>query len=226
MKSASEFDQFSANYEDLHNGNVSITGETGEYFAAYKARYIASLVVNSPDCKILDYGCGVGLLSKQLKVHLPHARIDGYDVSRESLDRIDPEIKLQGTFTCRAGDLNRSYDVVVLANVLHHVEPGHRQGTISEAGNLAGRNGRLVVFEHNPINPLTRWAVERCPFDEHAILLRPRETMQYFTRAEWHHVSRRYIVFFPRALKWLRPAEAFLGWCPMGAQYVMCGARG
>jgi ubiquinone/menaquinone biosynthesis C-methylase UbiE len=226
MNSAGEFDRFSEKYEELHNKNVSITGETGEYFAAYKARYIAAMIVPRPGCKILDYGCGVGLLSKQLKEQLPHARVDGYDVSQGSLDRINPELKLQGTFTCRPRELvERSYDVVVLANVLHHVKPQDRQDIISEAGGKLGRSGKLAVFEHNPANPLTRWAVEHCPFDENAILLPPRETMGYFTRGGFQQVCLRYIVFFPRTLKWLRPAERALGWCPIGAQYVVSGVQ-
>lgn len=225
MNSASEFDQFSGNYKDLHDASVSITGETGEYFAAYKAKYIASLIVPGRGCKILDYGCGVGLLSGQLKKHLPDARIDGYDVSQGCLDQISPELRLQGTFSSKTRDLDRSYDIVVVANVLHHIKPEDRQDAVSEAGGMSEPSGRLVVFEHNPANPLTRWAVEHCPFDENAILLWPREAMEYFRRAGLDEVSRRYIVFFPRALKRLRSVETSLGWCPLGAQYVVSGTR-
>src|ERR1039458_5015231 len=151
MNSPSEFDQFSGNYKDLHDASVSITGETGEYFAAYKAKYIASLIVPGPGCKILDYGCGVGLLSEQLKKQLPDARIDGYDVSRGCLERISPELRLQGTFTSKTRDLDRSYDIVVIANVLHHIKPEDRQDAVSEAGGMSEPSGRLVVFENNPV---------------------------------------------------------------------------
>jgi hypothetical protein len=156
---------------------------------------------------------------------LSYARIDGYDVSQECLGRISPELRRQGTFTSKTRDLDRSYDIVVIANVLHHIKPEDRQDVVSEAVGMSERRGRLVVFEHNPANPLTRWAVEHCPFDENAILLSPREAMEYLKRAGLEQANRRYIVFFPRALKWLRHVEKSLGWCPMGAQYVVSGTR-
>lgn len=220
----SEFDQFSDNYHALLNASVSITGEAGEYFAAYKAKFVAAKIVPKPDCRILDYGCGVGLVSGQLKKFLPQARIDGYDVSQLSLDRIDPALKALGTFACNTRDLGGAYDVVVLANVLHHIEPPDRQRTISEAAGLLRQNGKLVIFEHNPANPLTRCAVDRCPFDENAILLPPRETREYLVCSGLRQILLNYIVFFPRALKWLRPLEGRLGWCPLGAQYAMVGS--
>jgi 2-polyprenyl-3-methyl-5-hydroxy-6-metoxy-1,4-benzoquinol methylase len=221
----SEFDQFSEGYRELLDRNVSITGEKSEYFASYKGRFIADKVAPKPDCRILDYGCGIGLVCGQMKQHLPRARIDGYDVSRASLDHIDSTLRKQGTFTSETGDLGRDYDVVILANVLHHVRIEARQETVSRAAEFLGMNGKLVIFEHNPANPLTRRAVASCPFDEDAILLPPRETLRYFSRNEFRKIRLEYIVFFPRFLGWLRPLEPFLHWCPMGAQYVVTGSQ-
>lgn len=221
----SEFDEFSESYQELLDASVRITGETGEYFAAYKAKFIATKVAPKPDCKILDYGCGVGLVCGQLKQYLPHARVDGYDVSPASLDRIDPALRARGSFACKAGDLSGPYDVVILANVLHHIQPSARQSTIAAAAGLLGPGGKLVVFEHNPANFLTRRAVARCLFDENAILLPARESLTYVARAGLRRVGLDYIVFFPRVLRWLRPLEALLRWCPWGAQYAIVGSE-
>jgi 2-polyprenyl-3-methyl-5-hydroxy-6-metoxy-1,4-benzoquinol methylase len=219
-----EFDQFSESYRSLLNQSIRLTGETGEYFAAYKAWFVAAKVAPKPNCKILDYGCGIGLVCCQMKQQLPQARIDGYDVSDASLGQIDPALRAQGTFTSEMRDLGRDYDVAILANVLHHVRPEDRQDTISQVAGLLGVDGRLVIFEHNPANPLTRRAVANCPFDEDAILLPPRETLGYFSSGKFHKVRLEYIVFFPRALKWFRALEPFLGWCPLGAQYAVVGS--
>ena len=221
----SEFDRYSSNYQELLDKSVRITGESGEYFAAYKARFVASRVAPRPDCRILDYGCGMGLVTGQLKKTLPRARVDGYDVSRESLERMDAGLRSQGKFVTSTNELQENYDVVMMANVLHHIEPEKRQPAIAEAAGLLAPGGKLVIFEHNPANPLTRRAVAACPFDEHAILLPPRETMSYLRQCGFEEITLDYIVFFPRVLSWLRPMEGALGRCPLGAQYAAWASR-
>ena len=221
----SEFDQFSEDYREIIDQNIRITGERGDYFAAYKARFLAKKDFPKTDCRILDYGCGIGLVSGQIKQLLPNTRIDGYDVSKGSLDQIDSALRSQGIFTSETAELGADYNVVIMANVLHHIQPGSRQNTISRVAGLLGVNGILVIFEHNPANPLTRRAVASCPFDEDAILLPPRETLGYVSQTGFRNIRREYIVFFPHLLRWVRPLEKYLGWCPLGAQYVVTGTK-
>jgi 2-polyprenyl-3-methyl-5-hydroxy-6-metoxy-1,4-benzoquinol methylase len=219
-----EFDTVAVNYRELVDHNVRVTGESSDYFAAYKAEYVARKVAPGAGGKLLDYGCGVGLLSKHLKNRLGETRIDGFDVSRDSLSRVDESLLRQGTFSTDPTELGHDYEVVVLCNVLHHVKPDGRQDVIREAASRLAAGGKLVVFEHNPINPVTRWAVSQCSFDEDAILLPSGETQTYFRRSELRLLWREYIVFFPRWLAWLRPTEPSLHWCPLGAQYVVVGS--
>lgn len=221
-----EFDQYSRKYQELLDKSVRIAGETGEYFAAYKATFIAEHVAPRADCRILDYGCGTGLVTLQLKKTLPKACVDGYDVSRESLAEVDPAVRSRGTFVTRISELRGNYDVVMMANVLHHIEPQERQQVVAEAAGLLAAGGAMIVFEHNPANPLTRRAVAACPFDENAVLLPPRETTGYLKRCGLEQIELNYIVFFPRALSVLRPMEGALGWCPLGAQYAARASRG
>jgi 2-polyprenyl-3-methyl-5-hydroxy-6-metoxy-1,4-benzoquinol methylase len=210
-----EFDAVAANYQELVDHNVRVTGESSDYFAAYKAEYVARKVAPRAGGKLLDYGCGVGLLSRHLKSRLSEMRIDGFDVSRNSVERVDETLRSQGTFSSNLNELGCVYDVVVLCNVLHHVKPSDRRELIREAASRLADDGKLVIFEHNPINPLTRWAVSQCSFDEDAILLSSGETQGYVQHAELRLLWRDYVVFFPR---WLR-------WCPLGAQYVVVGSR-
>lgn len=220
-----QFDRFAKNYRELHNANIALSGESGEYFAAYKANFIAAELAGRVHPKILDYGCGIGLVGTQLKERLPLSRIDGFDVSRDSLNQIDPALRMQGIFTSKRSELDKDYDAVVLANVLHHVDPKERQRTVSETFRLVTPGGKLMLFEHNPANPLTRRAVGQCPFDENVQLVWPRESMAYISGSGQRLVSLKYIVFFPHFLRWLRPVEPALGWFPAGAQYVAIGSR-
>jgi len=219
------FDTFAANYQELVTENIRITGETSDYFAAYKAKYIARKIALRQGSRILDYGCGVGLLAEHLMKVLPGGQVDGFDVSQESIGRVSEHLRVQGTFTTNLDALDRTYELIVLSNVLHHVTPADRQDLICKVGSRLALGGKLVIFEHNPINPLTRWAVSQCPFDEDAVLLPVGETREYFRRRELQMLWRDYIVFFPRWVKWFRPFEPFLQWCPVGAQYAVVAHR-
>jgi SAM-dependent methyltransferase len=218
------FDRFATTYESVHARNVRITGESSDYFAAYKASYIARKLART-SCQVLDYGCGIGLLARHLMGQIRAKQIDGFDPSVASLDRVDKALLSQGVFTSDPAKLRSDYEVIVLANVLHHVKPADRQDLICRLAARLACDGKLFIFEHNPANPLTCWAVGRCPFDEDAILLPPAEAAGYFLSGELHLAERDYIVFFPRWLAALRPFEASLRWCPLGAQYVLVAVK-
>jgi len=219
------FDAFASNYHQLVTENVRISGESSDYFAAYKADYIARRVAPAAGERLLDYGCGVGLICGHLKRRLPKVQIHGFDISQESVARVDRSLQSQGIFTSNLKELGRAYDFIVISNVLHHVEPTERAELIEEACSLLANSGKLVVFEHNPINPLTRWAVSQCAFDDGVVLLPSRESLFYVRRVGFRVLWRDYIVFFPRWLAWLRPLEPVLQWCPLGAQYAVVVER-
>jgi SAM-dependent methyltransferase len=220
-----EFDRFADEYENIIDRSVGVSGEDSAYFAQYKALYLRRLLTPALTGKVLDFGCGVGMLCRFLRQHLPATRIDGFDVSNESIRKVDPALAAQGTFTSSPSQLAQDYCLIVIANVLHHIPPGQRQNLIEDlAGRLAQR-GILAVFEHNPSNPITRWVVERCPFDGDAILLPPTETGSYLAQAKLHLKRRDYIVFMPSILAWLRPLEPRLGWLPIGAQYAILAEK-
>lgn len=228
MKTSDEpkqFDRYADDYKALLDRSVSIVGEGGEYFAKVKASYMASVLGPWFRGRVLDYGCGVGLLSRALFEQFPGAHIDGFDPSPASIEAVAEEIKRAGTFTCDRDELLVGYDAIVLANVLHHVPPADRQSTIEFCARLLSASGRLFIFEHNPLNPVTRMAVDRCPFDEDAILLRSGESRALLERSGLRAVARDYIVFFPKFLKSLRPLERFVKWFPLGAQHVTNGVK-
>lgn len=223
--SSAEFDRFSDDYQRMLDQTVRITGEKGDYFAELKARYLVALQGSTFAGTVLEFGCGVGLLSQHLLRHFPACRLHGFDVSRSSLDMIPLAISARARFTAIENELSSDYDLIVTANVMHHIPPPERQDALGRMQKRLAKGGRLVVFEHNPLNPLTRIAVKQCPFDEGVSLLWPGELLNYFKGAGLSLEKRDYITFFPRALAWLRPFESGLAWCPLGAQYVMVGRQ-
>ena len=221
-----DFDQYAENYGRLMDQCAALSGEMSQYFADYKARYVAAaLEPTRQRQKILDFGCGVGMLSAALKKHLPAVTQHGYDISPASIDQVDASLAQDGRFTSDLARLDNDYDAIVVAAVLHHVAINQRTDILRELAQRLTGNGKLFVFEHNPLNPVTRWVVRQCPFDHDAILLMPGEAIARLHDAGLRYRRCDYIVFFPKLLSSCRPLERFLGWCPLGAQYVITAAK-
>lgn len=223
MAPPAEFDRFARDYARLHAASIAAGGEEPAYYAEYKLRRIERLVGERFGEPILDYGCGVGSLLALLACRFPH--VEGFDPSRESL-----ALARERAPGCRlhedAGALPQgTFGLVVLACVLHHVPPADRTVVLARIRGLLRPGGRVIVFEHNPANPLTRRAVAACPFDQGVELLWPRETRRRLHQAGFGGVRCEHIVFFPRPLARLRVLEPSLRRIPLGAQYEVVAAR-
>ncbi|HEX4400976.1 MAG TPA: class I SAM-dependent methyltransferase [Galbitalea sp.] len=217
-----KFDEVASQYDDIHAKGMSPSGEPSGYFAQYKIDRLKRLSVTA-DASVLDFGCGVGNVTELLAENF--SSVVGYDPSAGSLEVARK--RLPGlTFYSDENLLPRAeFDVVVLAGVMHHVSPDQRHAVITRASDTLKAGGRLVVFEHNPYNPVTRRVVDNCPFDEDAILLPPREVRSVLTAAGLDDVKQAFIVFFPHALAFLRKLEPAIGFFPLGAQTMTVGVR-
>jgi trans-aconitate methyltransferase len=165
------------------------------------------------------------LLSGYLKRRMPSIQLDGFDPSEDSIGRVDPSLRACGRFVSDLDQLHRLYDLIVIANVMHHIQPQQREATIEQMASRLKPSGKLAIFEHNPANPVTRWIVSHCPFDDDAILLPSAESASYLRKAQLRLVQQDYIMFLPRALALFRPLEPAFRWLPLGAQYVLIGEK-
>ena len=86
--------------------------------------------------------------------------------------------------------------------------------------------GWIFIFEHNPYNPLTRLAVNRCPFDKDAVLLTAKKTERLLssTGTELKFQSD-YIFFTPFKHPWFQKIDSFLRKLPLGGQYCTYGQK-
>jgi SAM-dependent methyltransferase len=217
-----KFDDYSTRYEELHAASIAASGESTEYFARYKVQCLlrASVPAAQP---ILDYGCGIGNLTTLLTEQF--SDVHGYDPSAESI-RLARQRAPGAKWYEQERDLpDEHFATAVLSGVLHHVVPAERNQLLVRLRPKLKEGGRLFVFEHNPLNPLTRRAVAQCEFDDDAILLWPWEIVAELRNAGFSGVALDYIVFFPRQLSRLRPLEPRLAWLPLGAQTLVCGTR-
>jgi len=223
------FDHYARRYDDLHKEAVRGSGEEPEYFAAYKISYMADRLgdeVAARPLALLDFGCGIGNSIPHLARHFPNASIHGLDVSGESVgiaQAANPgaSFGLIGETALPLSDA--SMDIALAACVYHHIAPAERLRWTTELRRVLKPGGQLFIFEHNPLNPLTRKVVRECPFDDDAILLPRRESLDLLRDGGFTGGTVDYIVFFPKMLSALRPIEKLLGKVPLGAQYVAHG---
>ena len=224
-----EFDRHAHHYRELHARNITLSGEQPEYFSNYKMRDFAALVRTSnlpENGRFLDFGSGIGNSVVPLQQHLPEARLTCADTSAESLEigrathgRAVDHVLISAT---RLPMADASFDGAFACCVFHHIPATDQPALLLELRRVLKPGGILMIYEHNPLNPLTVRAVNSCPLDENAVLISATEMRQRCTTAGWREASHAYRVFFPATLRWLRGLEDHLRWLPLGAQYFVC----
>jgi SAM-dependent methyltransferase len=227
----SSFDEYQESYRDAVNASIGFTGKDVDFFAKLKAddlvEAIRRLHAGSVSARVLDVGCGAGLTDVHLVGRV--GELHGADVSQGLLDAAaaaNPQVSyhLLGGGALPFDD--GAFDVSFAICVLHHVEPGERSAFVREMGRVTRAGGLLAIYEHNPLNPLTRIAVSRCEFDQGVVLFGPGETRRLLAGAGASPVESRYIAFFPWRGRALRTIERGLSRLPFGGQFVVVGRVG
>lgn len=219
------FDRLAHDYNTVLNHQLTLSGEGWDYFADYKARYLQRFLTADFRGKILDFGCGVGNNTRCIKERLPKAMVHGFDLSVESVKAIPAPIRGEGKFVSDFSALDRDYDAVFVANVFHHVPPAERTEAAKRIAGLLKPGGRLILIEHNPLNPATQWSVRHSPIDVGVKLVGGMEARRLATEAGLKRTRFDYIVFFPKPLALFRSLEPALAWAPLGAQYALIATK-
>jgi ubiquinone/menaquinone biosynthesis C-methylase UbiE len=226
-----EFDRLADHYHNQHKENVLITGESPEYFAEYKVADLAEFVQTSkvPETKILDFGSGIGNSIPYFRKYFPAAEICCADVSARSLELAQGRFPGNEKYVLidkgRIPLEDASHDIVFSACVFHHIPHAEHYHWLMELQRVTRPGGLLVIYEHNPLNPLTVRAVNTCPLDVNARLIHGGVMRKRALDAGWDDAHIAYRLFFPSFLAVLRPIERHLGWLGLGAQYRLSACR-
>jgi SAM-dependent methyltransferase len=219
------FDEHAEIYEKTLEKDLEFFGEESGYFAEYKIRIIKKTLGSDAPLNILEYGCGIGMNIKFFSQQFPDAKITGCDISEKSLDvakkRNDPSVNF---FLINEENISKyinSFDLIFVSCVFHHIQPHLREQSMKNIFNLLKDNGSFYFFEHNPYNPVTRYIVNTCVWDTDAILLYPKESLNLINKSGFKLENKRYTLFFPAFLRFLRFMESFLFFLPLGGQYYI-----
>jgi SAM-dependent methyltransferase len=221
-----EFDKFADEYRSAHAQNIKISGEEPDYFARYKIEEVARRwkAMGRPDpAAVLDFGAGIGNSLPYLKAAFPETKLTGLDVSEKSLSvaaqrfpGIAELVRYDGGEPPLA---QASFDLIFSACVFHHIDAAEHVNLLASLKRLLKPGGVMAIFEHNPVNPVTRYIVATCPFDENAVLIPAADFVRSQRDAGFSKVRCAYTGFFPGSLKAFRPLERFMTALPIGAQY-------
>ena len=210
------FDDFSSSYENQILKSFGNIDSNVSYYHSGKAKIAKRELTFNPD-KILDFGCGIGSMLKFLKENFNYSKFYAYDESSKSLEHVK---KKYPDVNCMY-NLNtiEKFDLIILSNVIHHVKSGERNNLFKKIYNLLDDNGSLLIYEHNPYNPLTLKVVANCEFDIDAELINKKNLIKLCNENNFKLQKSGYIHFIPSKLKFFFNLERYLKWLFLGAQY-------
>lgn len=226
-----EFDAYSDSYTQAIRDATAFVGQQPEGFTRRKTDALIDLVRRRlgelHKTRVLDVGCGPGETDRVLGDRF--LELHGVDVSSEMVARA-METNPWATYASYAEASQLPYDegdfdLAFAICVFHHVAPAGRAHLMREMVRVTRPGGLVVIFEHNPLNPLTRKVVRNCVFDKDAILLGRREVSGLFRETDLDPVESRYILFVPSESPRTRAVERSLAWLPLGAQYYAAARK-
>jgi SAM-dependent methyltransferase len=228
VSSIGDFDHHADTYRDDVEDAISWSGKDVDYFAKGKADLLVALAqrrLGDPaKLRALDVGCGVGVTDRFLAGRF--GELHGVDIAADAVEKAresNPDVHYEAYDGGALPFPDDALDIAFTICVVHHVPPPDWPLFASEMTRVVRPGGLVAVFEHNPLNPLTRVSVSRCPFDEDVTLLRAGTTARLMTEAGLQPVERRFFYFLPvRDVATSRIERALRG-VPLGAQYFVAG---
>jgi ubiquinone/menaquinone biosynthesis C-methylase UbiE len=220
-----EFDEYIANYRTNCDQYLGLSGETSVFFAKYKAGKLAAWLKDQMHLapEILDFGCGDGMMTHFVQQEFPQAKVYGIDPSPKSIEEAKTHYE-KIRFSTHSEEQKQlpfrddSFDLIFSAGVFHHIPFTDHPIYIQELFRLLKPNGYLVLFELNPLNPLTVLTFKRNPIDRYATLMQPRYTLRLVK--QYGKTTTKYYCFYPKCLGWLRITEPYMTKIPFGALYA------
>jgi SAM-dependent methyltransferase len=223
-----DFNTYKNTYTQTIEKSLRFSGKEHDFFTQVKASSLQNIIgqflPNIKNISLLDIGCGHGFIHKHLKNKDLH--ITGVEIADEVLKlahQLNPEV----SYFPYDGNIlpfsSQQFDVAITICVMHHVNPLQWQNFLSEMKRVVKKEGIVVIFEHNPYNPVTRHIVAKNILDNDAVLLSSFKLKNMMRRSGLNHVHSRNILFTPFANKFFRWLDRKLGRFPFGAQYYAVG---
>ncbi|HEY5038639.1 MAG TPA: class I SAM-dependent methyltransferase [bacterium] len=225
-----DFEKHKDQYQKEVQDSISFIGQDLDFFTEVKAGHLVKLArryLGDPTfLKILDVGCGIGITDRYLVGQF--GKVYGVEIAKglaRKAAKLNPKARYRSYDGENLPFPNDSMDVTFAICVLHHVPPTHFNAFVKEMARVTRKGGLVILFEHNPLNPLTLLAVNHCDLDDEAILIRRWKTGRLIDRRCSEILEKKYILFTPFRGSFFTLLDRLLGWLPLGAQYYVAGKK-
>jgi len=224
------FNGYKDTYKLKVDRSISFAGQGLDFYTKAKAGHLIRLAERYfgklDRLRVLDVGCGVGETDYFLASRF--AELHGVDIAEGVLSKA-VERNPSGRYHLYDGYSlpfkDQTFDLTFAICVMHHVPPANWKDFVFQMQRVTKKDGLIAIFEHNPFNPLTQLAVDRCEFDVGANLLKMREVKELLCSNGLNIVDKRYILFFPWQGAIFAKVEDRLKRLPLGAQFYIAGQK-
>lgn len=224
-----EFDKIAGNYDRELNKALSLTGESKDYFAEGRMRWMRRKFAKArfQPGAVLDFGCGTGNSTPYFFDVLGAGELTGVDPSEESLAVARSNHAGAPATYCSAANFSSpgSMDLAFCNGVFHHIPPAERPAAARFVFDALRPGGLFAFWENNAWNPGTRLIMSRTSFDRDAILVFPHGARCLLRQSGFEILGTDYLFVFPAPLAALRPVERWISKLPLGGQYLVLARK-
>ena len=136
----------------------------GGFFGA-RVKAISDYLTLRPGMRVIDIGCGPGYILRHLPEGVDYA---GFDIDKSYIDHARRAFGHLGRFHCRYFDAAAAQefggaDVVMMNGVLHHIDDGELQATLSNVRDALTPDGVLFTLDgcyRNGQSRIARWLLD------------------------------------------------------------------
>jgi SAM-dependent methyltransferase len=162
-----------------------------EHYLRRRATYLLRLSPG-PNATFLDVGAGTGALAERLTdLGLRIVAVDPFPGMLAQLEQRRPDIATVVGEGEALPFADATFDVTYSVAVMHHIAaPSRVRLALAEMVRVTRPGGRIVVWDHNPLNPYWRFLMRRVPQDNGTERLIPQRELVAGLRAAGAEVVR------------------------------------
>ena len=221
------FDGYAPNYDELLHDPLRDRFAGGSaFFIERKCQIVAKRLRRfggDRPLRVLDAGCGQGTA---FQFFTSPVRVFGTDISASMLHeaRQRGPVAVQEPYALPFAD--DTFDAAYAFCIYHHIPDAEHVRHLSELRRVVRPGGEVMVFEHNPFNPVTARIFARAPIDRGCHMIAPARLRSTFQAAGFDDMAQGYFLFVPESLDGaFGRVEPALSWLPLGGQYFVAGRK-